>query len=437
MRRSRYDPEILRLAAPALGALAAEPLYILVDTAIVGHLGVAPLAALAIAGTLLTGAFTLFNFLTYGTTAQVARFHGAGDERTAALLGVQALWLAAAIGVVLVALAEGLARPAVDLMGGSGHTADLAVLYIRIAAIGLPFALIALAGQGYLRGVSDLRTPLRIVIAANLANVVLEVVFVYGFGWGVAGSAWGTAIAQAGMGAAFAVLLWRAAAAGARRPMLERIRPLLRIGGEIFVRTTALYASFVVASAVLARIGTASLAAHQIAFQLWTFLALVLDSVAIAGQVIVGRMLGAGDADSAYSASRRMIAWSVALGAVLGMVMLALTWTLPHAFTDDAAVIDRAQAVWPLFALMQPLAGLVFALDGILIGAGDTRYLMWSMLFAGVFVYVPIALAALAFDWGIVGVWCGLIALLVARAATLGVRFMGRRWAVTGAPASG
>jgi putative MATE family efflux protein len=437
VRRSKYDREILRLAVPALGALAAEPVYILVDTAIVGHLGVAPLAALAIAGTLLTGAFTLFNFLTYGTTAQVARFHGAGDERTAALLGVQALWLASAIGVVLLVLAVALARPAVELMGATGHTADLAVLYMRIAAIGLPFALIALAGQGYLRGVSDLRTPLRIVIAANVGNVVLEVVFVYGFGWGVAGSAWGTAIAQAGMGIAFARLLWLAAAAGTRRPMPERIRPLLRIGGEIFVRTTALYASFVVASAVLARIGTASLAAHQIAFQLWTFLALVLDSVAIAGQVIVGRTLGAGDAEAAYRASRRMIGWSVALGAALGVLMLALTWTLPHAFTDDAAVLDRAQAVWPLFALMQPLAGLVFALDGILIGAGDTRYLMWSMLVAGVGVYVPIALAALEFHWGIVGVWCGLIALLVARAVALGARFAGRRWAVTGAPAAG
>src|SRR3954466_13588734 len=150
--RSQYDREILRLAVPALGALAAEPVYVLVDTAIVGHLGVAPLAALAIAGTLLTGAFTLFNFLTYGTTAQVARFHGAGDTRTAALLGVQALWLAAGIGVLLVALAEALARPAVELMGGSGHTADLAVLYMRIAAAGLPFALIAPAGQGWLGG---------------------------------------------------------------------------------------------------------------------------------------------------------------------------------------------------------------------------------------------------------------------------------------------
>src|SRR3954465_4868359 len=255
LTRSPYDREILALAIPALGALAAEPLHVLVDTAIVGHLGVAPLAALAVAGTLLTGAFTLFNFLTYGTTAQVARFHGAGDERTAALLGVQALWLATAIGLVLLGLAEALAAPAVELMGVTGHTADLAVLYMRIAAIGLPFALIALAGQGYLRGISGLRPPVKVVIVANAVNVVLELLFVYGFGWGVKGSAWGTAIAQAGMGAAFALPLW----ARPWRPNLERIRPLVKIGGEIFVRTAALYASFVVASAVLARVGTTSL----------------------------------------------------------------------------------------------------------------------------------------------------------------------------------
>jgi putative MATE family efflux protein len=435
-RRSKYDREIRRLAVPALGALAAEPLYILVDTAIVGHLGTAPLAGLAIAGTLLTGSFTLFNFLAYGTTAQVARYHGAGDERSAGALGVQALWLSTLIGALLLALAVVFARPAVELMGGEGRVADLAVTYLRIAAIGLPFALIALAGQGYLRGVSDLRKPLAIVMAGNAANVVLELLFVYGFDWGIAGSAWGTAIAQAGMGLAFVVSLLRAAGgARRRRPRLAAMRPLFRIGGEIFVRTSALYASFVVASAVLARIGSPSLAAHQIAFQLWTFLALILDAIAIAGQVIVGRTLGAGHTGEAFDASRRMIGWALLLGTALGAVMLALTWVLPHAFTDDPAVIERAQEVWPLFALMQPLAGVVFALDGILIGAGDTRFLMWSMLFAGVGVYVPIALAALEFDWGIVGVWCGLVALMLARAATLGARFVSRRWTVTGAPA--
>jgi putative MATE family efflux protein len=430
--RSEHDREILRLALPALGALAAEPLYLLADTAMVGHLGTEQLAALAIAATLLSGAFTLFNFLTYGTTAQVARFHGAGEEVEAGRLAAQSLWLSAGIGVCLTAFLAGLAVPLVNLMGGEGHTGELAVLYLRIGSLGLPFALIALAGQGWLRGVSDLRTPLVIVVVANAANVALNVLFIYGFGWGLAGSAWATVLAQAGMGAAFVRALL-AAPADSRRPSLARMRPLARIGGEIFARTAALYGSFLVGSAVAARIGDDSLAAHQIAFQLFVFLALVLDAIAIAGQVIVGRSLGGGDADGAYDAAVRMIGWSVAAGAVFGLILLALIDVLPRAFTGDPAVIDRAREIWPLFALMQPANGAVFALDGILIGAGDTRFLMWAMLAASLLVFVPIALLSLAFDWGLVGVWVGLVALIATRLATCWWRFTGRRWAVTGA----
>jgi putative MATE family efflux protein len=430
--RSPYDREILSLALPALGALAAEPLYLLADTAMVGHLGTEQLAALAIAATLLSGAFTLFNFLTYGTTAQVARLSGAAEHGQAGSLAAQALWLASGIGVLLTASLAALAVPLVDLMGADGHTAELAVLYLRIGSLGLPFALIALAGQGFLRGVSDLRTPLVIVVVANGANVLLNLLFIYVFDWGLAGSAWATVVAQLGMGAAFVTALLRAPAAS-RLPSLAGMRPLARIGGEIFVRTTALYASFLVAGAVLARVGTDSLAAHQVAFQLFVFLALVLDAVAIAGQVIVGRSLGAGDADGAYRAANRMIELSVAAGALFALVMLALTDVLPHAFTSDADVIDELHKIWPLFALMQPANGAVFALDGILIGAGDTRFLMWGMLASAVGVFVPVALAALAFDWGIVGVWCGLVGLIAARLVTCGWRFRGRRWAIVGA----
>jgi MATE family, multidrug efflux pump len=430
--RSPYDREILSLALPALGALAAEPLYLLADTAMVGHLGTEQLAALAIAATLLSGAFTLFNFLTYGTTAQVARLSGAAEHGQAGSLAAQALWLASGIGVLLTASLAALAVPLVDLMGADGHTAELAVLYLRIGSLGLPFALIALAGQGFLRGVSDLRTPLVIVVVANAANVVLNLLFIYVFDWGLAGSAWATVVAQLGMGAAFVTALLRAPAQS-RRPSLAAMRPLARIGGEIFVRTTALYASFLVAGAVLARIGTDSLAAHQVAFQLFVFLALVLDAVAIAGQVIVGRSLGAGDADGAYRAAKRMIELAVAAGALFAAVILALTEVLPHAFTSDADVIDELHKIWPLFALMQPANGAVFALDGILIGAGDTRFLMWGMLASAVGVFVPVALAALAFDWGIVGVWCGLVGLIAARLVTCGWRFRGRRWAIVGA----
>jgi putative MATE family efflux protein len=273
-----------------------------------------------------------------------------------------------------------------------------------------------------------------IVVAANVANVVLQALFLYVLDWGLNGSAWATVIAQAGMGAAFVVALLRAPA-DSRRPRLESIRPLMRVGGEIFVRTAALYTSFLVAGAILARVGSGSLAAHQIAFQLFVFLALILDSIAIAGQVMVGRALGAGDATGARDAARRMIELAVMVGALFAVIMLALTDVLPHAFTGDENVVDRAHAIWPLFALMQPVNGAVFALDGILIGAGDTRYLMWAMLACSLLVFIPIAFASLALEWGIIGVWAGLVAWIVARAATLGVRFAGGRWAVTGATA--
>jgi putative MATE family efflux protein len=430
--RSPYDREILGLAVPALGALAAEPLYLLADTAMVGHLGTEELAALAIAATLLSGTFTLFNFLTYGTTAQVARLSGAEEHEVAGRLAAQALWLATALGVALTVALAAAAVPLVHLMGGDGHMGDLAVLYLRIGALGLPFALIALAGQGFLRGVSDLRTPLVIVVVANAVNVGLNVLFIYGFGWGLAGSAWATVVSQAGMGAAFVTVLLRSPA-DSRRPSLAAIRPLMRIGGEIFVRTAALYASFLVASAVLARVGDDALAAHQIAFQLFVFLALVLDAIAIAGQVIVGRSLGRGDADEAYRAAVRMIELAAAAGVVFGAVLLGLIEVLPRAFTSDPDVLHEAHKVWPLFALMQPANGAVFALDGILIGAGDTRFLMWGMLFSSLCVFVPVALASLALDFGIVGVWCGLLGLIGARLATCGWRFRGRRWAIVGA----
>lgn len=429
--RSPYDREIFRLALPALGALAAEPLYLLIDTAIVGHLGTVQLAALALAGSILTGAFTLFNFLEYGTTARVARYHGAGAEEEAGMLAAQSLWLACAIGAVLLVLGVALASPMVHALGNGGHTVSLATMYLRIGSLGLPFAIIALTGQGYMRGVSKLGTPFAIVLVANLVNVGLEVLFVYGLHWGLAGSAWGTVIAQAGMGFAFVRLLLRTEARD-RRPRAELMRPLLRIGSDIFIRTGSLYASFLLASAVLARIGAASLGAHQVAFQLWNFLALVLDAVAIAGQVIVGRALGAGRDGVAWEASVRMLAWAFVIGALIAVVMFALSGPLPHVFTDDPRVLDRLHAIWPIYALMQPLNAVVFALDGILIGAGDTRFLKWAMLFSALVVYAPIALVSLPAHWGIVGVWCGLLGLIVARLATAGTRFAGRRWAVIG-----
>jgi putative MATE family efflux protein len=433
VRRTQYDREIVRLALPALGALAAEPLYVLTDTAIVGHLGTPQLAALALAGALLSTLATVCNFLAYGVTAQVARLHGAGEDLRAGAVAAQALWVAVGLGVLIAALTAGLARPAITLLGGSGRVGDLATTFLRIGALGLPFALIALSGQGYLRGTADLRTPLKIVVLANLANVALELLFVYGFGWGLPGSAWGTVLAQLGMGAAFAACLLGAPASN-RRPSWAGMRPLLRMGSALVLRTGSLLGAFTLAGAVLARVGAPSLGAHQIGFQLFVFLALVLDAIAIAGQVIVGRRLGAGDAEGARAAARRMIELSVAAGAVFAVVLLALRGVLPRAFTDDPRVLERARTLWPLFALMQPIGAAVFALDGILLGAGEAGYLAASMAAAAA-VFAPVALLSLHFGWGVIGVWAGLNLLMVVRLVTCGARFAGGRWQRVGAPA--
>ena len=265
----------------------------------------------------------------------------------------------------------------------------------------------------------------------KLANVVLEVLFVYGFGWGIEGSAWGTAIAQLGMGAAFIVVILRRLQPGEARLRLALARRVLTLGKWIFIRTTALMGSFVLAGAVATRFGDASIAAHQIAFQLWIFLALVLDSVAIAGQIIVGRELGAGRRDEAYGAGERMIWLSVALGGVFAALMLVLTNVLPRAFTGDSAVLEETALLWPLFALMQPLNGAVFALDGILIGAGDGPFLAVSMV-AAFLACAALLAASLAEDWGIRGVWAALVVLILVRLTLMTARFRRGRWLVTG-----
>jgi putative MATE family efflux protein len=428
--RSAHDAEILRLAAPAFGALAAGPLYTLVDTAIVGHLGTRQLAALALAATIISAVTQLSDFLSYTTTAQVGRLHGAGREREAGGIGVQALWLAGGTGVLVAALLALLAGPAsAALNGPDAHVGGLTARYVALSAIGLPGMLVALAGEGFLRGMSDLRTPLRILVACNAANVVAETVLVYGFGLGLDGSALGTVAAQLAMGALFARRIL-AAPADRRRPLLARMRPLVSMGADLTVRSAALLGAFLLASALAARIGTASLGAHQIAFELFIFLALVLDAIAIAGQIIVARALGAGDGAGARAAAARMLVWATGAGIVFGLVLLAGRGVIPRAFTSDPRVWARAEAAWPLFAAMQPIAAVVFALDGILIGAGDSRYLAGAMV-VSLAMFVPVALGATT----LVQLWVALDVLMAARLATLALRFVRGRWIVLGSPA--
>ncbi len=417
------------LAAPAFGALAAGPLYTLADTAIVGHLGARPLAALALAGTVLTGTIEIADFLSYGVTSRIARLLAAGEADRARAVAAQALWLALAAGLVTIIALAGLGGPLLALIGHGAGVHGRAERYLRIALWGVPAQLVALAGEGCLRGLGDLRSPLRILVIANLANVALEVVFVYGLHLGLAGSALGTLLAQLGMGLAFARRMLEISGAD-RRPHPARMRPLLRTGGHLTIRTMALLGAFTLSSALAARMGTAALGAHQVAFELFLFLALGLDAIAIAGQILIARLLGSGDAAAARRSAIRMIGWSVACGTVLGAALVLLSGIGPHAFGGGRDVISQGHATWRLLGLMQPVAAAVFALDGILIGAGDTRYLAWAMT-ASLAVFAPLALAAA----DLTALWWALNALVFVRLLTLVPRFVRGRWAIVGATA--
>ncbi len=434
LRADPHDRQILRLALPALGALAAEPLYVLTDTAVVGRLGTPQLGGLAVASTVLLTGYALFNFLAYGTTASVARRLGSGDEAGAAHEGVQGLWLALAIGLILAGLGFAFAPQAVAVMGATGDVAVNALVYLRISLFGVPALLVALAGTGYLRGRQDTVTPLVVTVVAVVANLVLELTLIYGFGFGIGASALSTVVAQVGTAAAYA---WWVARDVARmdvdiRPEPAAIRRLAVVGRDLFVRTAALRLALTLATAVAARLGVIDLGAHQIAFEIWSFLALVLDSLAIAAQAMIGRLLGSGDARGARAAARRMLQWGVVAGLGFAVAVGSLRSLLPGLFSEDAEVVALCAFVLVFVAVLQPLNAVVFVLDGVLIGAGDMRFLAWAMAGAAA-VFVPAAGAVLALGWGIGWLWASLGLLMVTRAAALAWRFRGDAWMVEGA----
>ena len=437
-RSSPYDREIVRLAVPALGALAAEPLYLLADTAVVGHLGTPELGGLAVAGTVLTTAFFLFNFLAYGTTASVSRMVGAGDGAAAARQAAQSGWLALVLGLVLTALGLAFAPQAVDLFGADDAVRVHAITYLRVSALGAPAVLLALASVGYLRGLQDTRTTLVVALGSNVLNLVLEITLIYGLGMGMAASAAATVTAQVVAAAAYLTVVGRqlAGTGAPLRPDLRRLLGLARVGRDLFVRTGSLLAALGVATAVASRMGTAQLGAHQIAFQLWSFLALVLDAIAIAGQAIVGRMLGASRPEEARAASGRMIEWGIGAGVVFSAAVVLLRPVLVPLFTDDAAVRDEAMAVLLVVAVLQPLNAVVFVLDGVLIGAGDMRYLAGAMVVSSLLVFLPAAVAVNGLGLGLLALWAALALLMVTRLVGLWTRYVSGRWAVSGAAIS-
>jgi putative MATE family efflux protein len=419
------DRKIIRLAVPALGSLAVEPLYVLTDTAIVGRLGTTPLAAVAIASIVLNTLAWISNVLSFGTTSRVALLTGRGDGRGASAVAAQGLWLCAVLGVPVAAAVAALARPIAVALGGEGDILEAAVTYLRISAIGIPFLLVALLGHGWFRGLSNTTTPLRVVAVANLINLVLELTFVYGFDWGVAGSAWSTVIAQVLAAAWFL----RLGVARLAKPVWDEMRRLLVIGRDLLIRTSALVGVLGLSTAVAARISATSLGGHQIALQIFTFLALVVDALAITAQAMVGTKLGEGDMDGALHVSRRLLRVGTWIGVGIGVVLAASAPFLPHLFSTDARVVDRATIALVLLGLLQVPAAVAFVLDGVLMGASDFRFLKWTTL-AGAAAFLPFAVAVLAWPGLGIGVlWLGLVAWMTARAAVTMARFKrSERW---------
>ena len=435
--------EILRLAIPAFLTLVAEPLFLLADSAIVGHLGTEALAALGVASSILLTAVGVFVFLAYGTTSVVARRLGAGDVTDAVAAGVDGLWLSVGLGalaaVVLAVAAPGLCAA----IGGSPGVQEQATIYLRISAIGLPAMLVVLGATGLLRGLQDTRTPLVVAVAGFGANIVLNVALVYGAGLGIAGSAIGTVLAQTGMAVALVVTVVRKAVrlGAPLSPHTAGILGAARGGVPLLVRTLALRGVIIATTVVAARYGDTVLAAHQIVMTVWNGLAFALDALAIAAQAITGKALGAGDVGPARVAASTMARWGVGFGLITGLVLLPLAPFIGRLFSPDPAVVSAAAWAFLVVAIAQWLAGFVFVVDGVLMGAGDTVWLAVAMVGAGV-VWVPVTLWASAggavlpggFGQPLAGLWVWFgIGFLALRGVGLWWRFRADDWLVTGA----
>lgn len=427
---------IAALALPALVVLAAEPLYLLFDTAVVGRLGAQGLAGLAIGGLILGLVASQATFLSYGTTARSARHFGAGDRAAAVAEGVQATWLALGLGTLIVLVVQAAAVPLVSAVAGHDDIAQAALPWLRIGILGAPAILVSLAGNGWLRGVQDTVRPPRYVVAGFGLSALLCPLLVFGAlgmpRWGLAGSAVANCAGQW-----LAALLFLRALRCERvplRPDPAVLRAQLIMGRDLIVRSLAFQACFVSAAAVAARFGAAALGAHQIVLQLWTFLALVLDSLAIAAQALVGAALGAGDAGHAKAVAARVTVFSAVAAAVLAAVLAAGSAVLPGLFTGDTAVLAAIGVPWWFLVAQLPIAGIVFALDGVLLGAGDAAFMRTATVISALAGFLPLTWLSLMLNWGLAGIWSGLSTFIVLRLLFVGWRTLSGRWVQAGRP---
>jgi putative MATE family efflux protein len=425
---------MLALATSAFLVLAAEPLYLLVDTAVVGHLGAHALGALGV-GIALMGLLAIVGtFVEYGTTARAARWFGHGQRDRAIAEGVQASYLALGIGLLVVVAGQLTADPLVGLLTGSSSLHDPAEHWFRVALCGMPMVLLVLAGNGWMRGVQITRAPVVIVLVANGLSAAASPLLVYTFGMGLVGSAWANLGAQVVAGLLFLRALHRAAVdeGTSLAPHAEVMRAQLVLGRDLIVRAAAFQAAFMVAAGVAARMGTAQIAAHQIGLQLWDFTALLLDSFAIAAQSLVGAALGASNAHAARRLAGQVARWSLGAGTAFAALYAAGWWAIPRLFTSSPSVWHQAHVLWPWFVLMLPAAGIVFGLDGVLIGAGDVAFMRTLTIVAALGGFVPVTLAAAHWDWGLGGVWAGLAAFIAMRLVGMVWRVRTDHWVVLG-----
>lgn len=426
--RSRHR-QILFLAVPAIGSLIADPLLGAVDTAVAGRLGTEQLGALGLAVGVTTAVTWIFNFLVHGTTATVAQAMGRGDQEAAgrrvAHAGVAALALGIVGAVVLLAAAPALVR----LFGAVDALVDPSVTYLRVRALGIPFALLAFVGHGAFRGVSDTRTPLVVVIVANVLNGLMDVVLVFGFGFGLAGIGAATVVAEITAVVMFAVLIRRAGLplGGHGLPTRQQIRALVIVSRDLVLRTGGLIAGLFAITAAAARIGELTAASHQVLWQTFLLLAFLLDGFAIAAQSMVGSALGRGDESGARSVVRDLLRWGVGVGVALAVAIMVLERPFVRLFTDDPAVIDKLGQVWFLLALVTAIGAIAFLLDGVGMGAGDFAYLRtWTLIPAvlgGVLAQVGASLGA-----GLTWLWICMVLIMVGRSGALLLRLRGTTW---------
>jgi putative MATE family efflux protein len=422
---------IVRLAASAFVVLAAEPLFLLVDTAVVGHLGRVALAGLGAGGTLMGLLAIVGTSLAYGTTGRAARWYGAGRRDAAVNEGVQASWLAILLGLAGVVAGEVFAGWATSVIAGEGEVADAATSWLRVAILGLPGILLVFAGNGWLRGVQNTRTPVVIVVVANLTSAAASPLLVYPGGLGLVGSAWANVLAQWLGGA---VCLWAIRRERvASRPRWTVMRRQLVVSRDLVIRSAAFQIAFLTAAAVAGRAGAAQLAAHQVGLQLWNLTALLLDSFAIAAMSLVGAALGGGDVAVAKGTAWRVSRYGLVAGVVFAVLFGAGWLVLPGLFTSDQAVHHQLGVLWPWLVGMMPAAGVVFALDGVLLGAGDNAFIRTITVVSALLGYVPLSVASAVFGWGLRGVWAGLAVFIAVRLVGMLWRTWSGRWLRIGA----